>query len=142
MDQQAKKTALRKIPHGVFIVGVAHKGQINAFTGTWLTQASFVPPRVALGVRRDSGSFEMMKASLVFSVNILGKDQKGIAEHFVKPASVEGEKLAGVPHRIGKTGAPILIDAIGYFECKVCEITNGDGDHAMLLLAWLRMNPP
>ena len=133
MDQQAKKAALRKIPHGLFIIGVQHNGQLNAFTGTWLTQASFTPPRVALGVQKDSGSFAMMKESGVFSVNILGKGQQGLAEHFVKPAKVVGEKLKDVPHHLGKTGAPILDEAIGFFECEVREITNTDGDHAIVI---------
>ena len=133
MDLQAKKIALRKIPHGVYIVGVKNGSQINAFTGTWFTQVSFTPPLVALGVKKDSHSFEMIKQGRVFSVNLLGKDQKPVAEHFVKPATVVGEKLNGVPHRFGKTGAPILETAIAYVECEVREIANEQGDHAVII---------
>src|SRR3989338_11339811 len=116
MYAQAKKIALRKIPPGVYIIGVRQGDQLNAFTGTWLTQVSFTPPLVALGIRKDSHSLEMVKQSRVFSVNLLGKHQKSVAEHFVKPATVVGEKLKDVPHRPGKTGAPILTEAIAYFE--------------------------
>ncbi len=133
MDLQAKKTALRKIPHGVYIIGVKQDSQLNAFTGTWLTQVSFTPPLVALGIRKDSHSLEMIKQSRVFSVNLLGKHQKSIAEHFVKPASVIGEKLKDVRHRPGKTGSPILEEAIAYFECEVREIANERGDHALVI---------
>ena len=133
MDLQAKKTALRKIPHGVYIIGVKHGEQVNAFTGTWVTQVSFTPPLVALGIKKDSHSFEMIKQGQVFSVNLLGKDQKSVAEHFVKPASVIGEKLKGVRYRAGKTGAPILEDAIAYFECEVRELANDRGDHAVVI---------
>ena len=133
MDLQAKKIALRKLPHGVYIVGVRHEAQVNAFTGTWLTQVSFTPPLVALGVKKDSHSFEMIKQSRVFSVNLLGKDQKAIAEHFVKPATVMGEKLSTMKHRAGKTGAPVLEEAIAYFECEVREIANDAGDHAVVI---------
>ena len=133
MDLQAKKTALRKIPHGVYIVGVAHDRQLNAFTATWLTQVSFTPPLVALGIKKDSHSFEMIKQGRVFSVNLIGKDQKPVAEHFVKPAAVIGEKLREVRHRTGKTGAPVLEDAIAYFECEVREIANDLGDHAVVI---------
>ena len=133
MDLQAKKTVLRKIPHGVYIIGVRQGDQLNAFTGTWLTQVSFTPPLVALGIRKDSHSFEMIKQGRVFSVNLLGKHQKSIAEHFVKPATVAGEKLKDVRHRPGKTGAPILEEAIAYFECEVREIANDGGDHALII---------
>ena len=133
MDPQAKKTILRKIPHGVYIVGVKNGAQLNAFTATWLTQVSFTPPLVALGIKKDAHSFEMIKQGRVFSVNLLGKNQKSIAEHFVKPASVVGEKLKEVRHRLGKTGAPVLEDAIGFFECEVREIANDGGDHAVVI---------
>jgi len=133
MDLQAKKVALRKIPHGVYVVGVKQGTQLNAFTATWLTQVSFTPPLVALGVKKDSHSLEMIRSDRVFSVNLLGKDQKPIAEHFVKPASVVGEKLKDVPHRPGKTGAPVLEEAIAYFECEVREIANERGDHAIII---------
>ena len=133
MDLQAKKTVLRKIPHGVYIVGVRQDARLNAFTATWFTQVSFTPPLVALGIKKDSHSFGMIKQSQVFSVNLLGKDQKAIAEHFVKPASVVGEKLKDVRYRLGKTGAPVLEEAIGYVECEVREIANDLGDHAVVI---------
>ena len=133
MDLQAKKTALRKIPHGVYVIGVRQGDQMNAFTGTWLTQVSFTPPLVALGIKKASHSLEMVRESGVFSVNLLGKDQKSIAEHFVKPASAVGEKLRGIGHRAGATGAPILEDAIAFFECEVREIANEGGDHAVVI---------
>ena len=133
MDLNAKKIALRKIPHGVYIVGVKQGGQLNAFTGTWFTQVSFTPPLVALGVKKDSHSFQMIQQDRVFTVSLLGKDQKSIAEHFVKPATVIGEKLKDVPHRVGITGAPILSEAIAYVECQVREIANAGGDHAVVI---------
>ena len=133
MDLQAKKIALRKIPHGVYIVGVKQGAQLNAFTATWLTQVSFTPPLIALGIKKDSHSLEMIKQDRVFSVNLLGKGQKAIAEHFVKPATVVGEKLKDMRHRPGKTGAPILEEAIAYVECEVREIANAQGDHAIVI---------
>lgn len=133
MDPAAKKSVLRKIPHGVYVVGVRQDAKLNAFTATWLTQVSFSPPLVALGLRKDSHSFEMVRQGRVFSVNLLGKDQKAIAEHFVKPASVVGEKLKEVAYQLGKTGAPILEEAIAYFECEVREIANDQGDHAVVI---------
>ena len=133
MDLQAKKTALRKIPHGVYIVGVKQGEQLNAFTATWLTQVSFTPPLVAMGIKKDSHSFDMIRHDGVFSVNLLGKNQKALAEHFVKPAAVVGEKLKSVRHRPGKTGAPILEEAIAYFECELREVANERGDHAIVI---------
>ena len=133
MDLEAKKIALRKIPHGVYIVGVKDGKDINAFTGTWLTQVSFTPPLVAVGVRKDAHSFKMIESGKVFSVNILGKEHKPIAEHFVKPAANPGEKLKDIKYRLGVTGVPVLEEAIAYVECQVREIAGGSGDHAVVI---------
>ena len=133
MDLEAKKIALRKIPHGVCVVGVAHDGHRNAFTATWFTQVSFTPPLVAVGIKKESHSLQMIQQGKVFSVNILGKAHKPLAEHFVKPATVVGEKLTTVAHQLGKTGTPILNDAIAYVECEVREIANSLGDHAVVI---------
>ena len=133
MDLEAKKIALRKIPHGVYIVGVKQGEQLNAFTATWFTQVSFTPPLVALGIKRDSHSLDMIRQEQVFSVNFLGKEGKPLAEHFVKPATVVGEKLKDVKHRVGTTGTPILEEAIAFVECRVREIANQHGDHAIVI---------
>jgi len=133
MDLEAKKIALRKIPHGVFVMGVKQGEQVNAFTVTWLTQVSFTPPLVAVGVRKDSHSFQMIQQERVFSINFLAKDQKSVAEHFVKPGAPGVDKLADVPHTRGKTGAPILDSAIAFVECEVREIANNLGDHAVVI---------
>ena len=133
MDLEAKKIALRKFPHGVYVVGTKQQDHVNAFTATWLTQVSFSPPLVALGVKKEGHSFGIIQESKVFSINILGASQKSLAEHFVKPAGVAGKKLGGVRHRLGKTGVPILDEAIAFLECEVREIANGQGDHAVII---------
>ncbi len=133
MDLQAKKAALRKIPHGVYIIGVKQGSMLNAFTATWLTQVSFTPPLVALGIRKDSHSLAMIQQDRVFSVNLLSKQQKAIAEHFVKPSAALGEKLKEVRYRLGKTGTPILEEAIAFVECELREVANTHGDHALII---------
>ena len=132
MDSELKKKALRKIVHGVYVIGVASEGKSNAFTATWLTQVSFIPPLVVAGIRKDGLSYRMIERSRVFSINFLGADQKPIAQHFLKPAHLGGDKLEGVPYRLGKTGTPILEEAIAFVECQVRDIHPG-GDHSLVV---------
>ncbi len=133
MDLEAKKKALRKIVHGVYVVGVkGADGKLNAYTATWVTQASFKPPLVAIGVNREALSYRMIEESKVFVVNFLGTDQKPLAQHFLKPTHLGGDKLEGVRYRLGKTGAPILEEGIAFVECEVRAI-HPDGDHAIVV---------
>ena len=132
MDLEAKTKVLRKITHGVYVVGVKEGETLNAFTATWLTQVSFKPPLVALGIRRDGVSYRMVEASRVLTVNFLGSAQKPLAQHFLKPAHLGTDKLKDIAYRLGKTGAPILEEAIACVECEVKEIRPG-GDHAVVI---------
>lgn len=133
MDREAKRKALRMITHGVTVCGVKGKLGINAFTLTWLTQCSFNPPLVALGVEHGSASHKMLEENPVFTINFLAKNQKELASHFIKPAHNPGEKLQGVPHTLGSnTGCPLLNDAIAWVECKVSQIVRG-GDHDIVV---------
>ena len=132
MDPEVKKKVLRKIVHGVYVVGVRDENKLNAFTATWLTQVSFQPPLVVLGVRKDGVSYSMIEKSRVFVLNFLGADQKELAGHFLRPAHLGGDKLEGIRYRAGRTGAPILEEAIAHVECEVREIYPG-GDHAVVI---------
>lgn len=132
MDPEIKKKVLRRIVHGVYVIGVAQAGKRNAFTATWITQVSFEPPLLAAGIRKDSLSHSMIESSQVFTVNLLGSGQKPLAQHFLKPAHLGGDKLQGISHRVGVTGAPILDEAAAFIECRVRAI-HAAGDHSIVV---------
>ncbi|HAO13578.1 MAG TPA: diguanylate cyclase, partial [Planktothrix sp. UBA8407] len=71
LDETAKKTILRKIPHALYICGVKDGDEVNGFTASWVTQASFQPPLVVNCVKNDSKSHAMIKASGVYSLSFL-----------------------------------------------------------------------
>src|ERR1044072_8409024 len=85
MDADAKKTALRMIPYGIYVLTSESKdGKVAAATVNWVTQTAFQPPLVVVGVKADSGAHSIIKESKTFALNILGKDQKGQAFTFFK----------------------------------------------------------
>src|SRR6266852_2589584 len=87
MDANAKKTTLRMIPYGLYVLTAANKGgQVAAATVNWVTQASFEPPLVAVGVKADSHAHAVIKESKAFALNVLGKGQQALAFSFFKPA--------------------------------------------------------
>ncbi|MCL6453996.1 MAG: flavin reductase family protein [Alicyclobacillus sp.] len=133
MDAQAKKTALRGITYGLYVIGTKiGDGDVNAFTGNWVTQTSFDPPLVAIGVKKGTTSYDGIVASQVFSVNVLETGQKDLAFKFFKPVTRVGNKFDDVEFYTATTGSPILKDALSWFECKVIDV-NDRGDHALIL---------
>ena len=96
MDADAKKTALRMIPYGIYVLTSESKnGKVAAATVNWVTQTAFQPPLIVVGVKADSGAHSIIKESKTFALNILGKDQKGQAFTFFKPLDREGNTIGG-----------------------------------------------
>lgn len=133
MNTDAKKTVLRMIPYGIYVLTAADgKDKIAAATVNWVTQTAFAPPLVVVGVKTDSGAYQIVKSAKTFALNMLGKDQKGLAFTFFKPANVADGKISGQAYRTGTTGAPILVDAPGAVECRVTSIVE-QGDHHIVV---------
>ena len=132
MNEDAKKNILRKIPYGLYVIGVKDGEGHHAFTGSWLSQCSMKPPRVMLGVRHGTHSFDCLKSGGVFSINFLSKEDKKVLEQFFKPSPASGNRFGDLKFSLKTTGAPILEKAIAALECRVVEIVNA-GDHSIVI---------
>ncbi len=133
MDANAKKTALRMVPYGLYVLTAEGRdGTVAASTVNWVTQASFEPPLVVVGVKADSGAHALIKDSGAFALNVLGKGQQSLAFTFFKPQQRSGQTIGGEPFRAGVTGAPILERTPAYVECRLVE-TLERGDHSVFL---------
>ena len=133
MDANAKKTALRMIPYGLYVLTAKGKDDaVAAATVNWVTQASFAPPLVAVGVKTDSHAHALIKESKAFALNVLGKGQQGMAFTFFKPAACDGQTVSGEPFRWGSTGAPILEHTPAFVECRLVDSIER-GDHSVFV---------
>ena len=132
MDQNMKKTTLRMIPYGLYVLTAESKSGTAAATVNWVTQASFTPPLVAVGVKADSQTYAVIKQSNAFALNVLGKGQQPLAFTFFKPAERQGSTISGEPFRPGATGAPILANAPAFIECRLVA-TVEKGDHSIFV---------
>jgi flavin reductase (DIM6/NTAB) family NADH-FMN oxidoreductase RutF len=134
MDADAKKTALRMIPYGLFVLTARGKdGRMTAATINWVTQASFAPPLVAIGVKTDSQTHALIEDSGDFVLNVIAKGDTKLAYTFFKPAAVKENTIGGesfVPGTV--VAAPVLDKAPAHVECKVVEAVRR-GDHTVFV---------
>jgi flavin reductase (DIM6/NTAB) family NADH-FMN oxidoreductase RutF len=130
MDPAAKKKALRLITYGLYVATSHHGEEFAAGTINWVSQSSFTPALVMAGIKVDSRLHTVIAASGVFAIHIVGKEQKDFATTFFKGADRQGDKLSGFTFENGSAGAPILIDAPAWFECRVLEKV-ARGDHTI-----------
>ncbi|MEM9156226.1 MAG: flavin reductase family protein [Cyanobacteria bacterium P01_F01_bin.33] len=130
LDEQAKKTVLRFIPHGLYVCGVKDGDEVNGFTASWVMQASFKPPLVVNCVKQNSRSHAMIETSQVFALSVLESGQKDLAQKFFQPLRRVGNKFEDVEFYQNETGCPIIKDSLGYIECRVVG-TVDRGDHTV-----------
>jgi len=129
MDDQTKKTALRMIPYGIYVLTAGSRdGDVAAATVNWVTQTSFSPPLIALGVKTDSGVYAIARAKGELVLNILGQGQQGAAFAFFKPAEYADDTISGETVEWAANGAPILTSAPAAVELKLLQVVEL-GDH-------------
>ncbi len=122
----------RRLTAGVYVVGVADGERRNAFTAAWLTQVSFEPLLLALSVNPGHASYPLLVGGGGFTVSVLSRDQLHLARHFGTRSARETDKLAGIAWRPGRSGAPILTQAVAFLECRITQRVRA-GDHEIVL---------
>jgi 3-hydroxy-9,10-secoandrosta-1,3,5(10)-triene-9,17-dione monooxygenase reductase component len=94
------------------------------------TTVSLDPPLVLFCAMKSSSTWPRMEHAEGFALNVLSEDDEALCRVF---ATKDVDRFAAVTHRRGATGAPILDDALAYFDC-VPEAHYDAGDHVIVVL--------
>ena len=121
-----------RLTSGVYVIGVADRERRNGFTAAWIMQVSFDPLLLALSINPENASYQLLHAGGGFTVNLLKHGQLDLARRFGTRSGRDEDKLAGLEWRRGRNGAPILEQALAYFECEVAGRVPA-GDHEVVL---------
>ena len=117
---------------GVYVVGVAQGERRDAFTAAWVMQASFDPLLLVLSINQRNASYSLLNAGGAFTVNVLKQGQLELARRFGTESGRERDKLADVHWHPGRGGAPILDEALAYFDCELTQSLPA-GDHELMV---------
>jgi flavin reductase (DIM6/NTAB) family NADH-FMN oxidoreductase RutF len=117
-----RRRVLWSFPSGLFLLGSTdQQRRRNLMTLNWVTQVSFDPKLVAVGVEKPAFTSELLTEGRVFSVCTVDREDRAIVRKFTKPVEVdlEAHTLNGFPFHDGRTGAPILDAAPAWIDCEV-----------------------
>ena len=131
-DRGSIKEGLRYLTHGVYVLGTRRGRQSNAMTASWVMQTSERPPCVAVAVRSDRYSHDIVLESETFALSVLRDDQVEVATHFAETSGEYHDKLHGVPYGLTPGGSPFLLDCLAYLDCMVIDRARA-GDHTVVV---------
>lgn len=137
-DNSGLQQALFRVTHGLYILTAARDGRLNGQCLDALMQVTAVPPRIAIGLGRRSLTHEMITATGLFVVNVLNREDPTRFEkikHFGLQSGRQVEKFKDTPYELGENGAPIIPDALAFFECRVVPEMTGNLDTHTLFVA-------
>jgi flavin reductase (DIM6/NTAB) family NADH-FMN oxidoreductase RutF len=129
-----RRRVLWKMPSGLYIVGSRAGDRRNGMTLNWATQLGFDPKLLGIAVEHEAFTHELIAEGGVFSLNLLDRDDRQIVRKFTKPVEVDAEAktLNGFAFHDGKTGAPVLDQAVAFLDCEVRQSVD-TGGHTLFL---------
>jgi flavin reductase (DIM6/NTAB) family NADH-FMN oxidoreductase RutF len=126
IDERHLRAALGRFATGVTVVTTrTAEGKLEGLTANSFSAVSLDPPLVLWSLRASAPSLESFKAAGHFAVNVLAASQHGLCRRFATPAR---DKFAGLEHRPGLGGCPLIEGALASFECSM-EAQVPGGDH-------------
>ena len=129
-ENLALRRAFARFATGVTAMLRAHKnGAVCGLTINSFASLSLSPPLILWALARDSALFDLFAQDGPFSVNVLHRGQRRLAERLARPHCHE---LAAAQWQRGKGGAPVLTDALARFECRAQKLVAG-GDHVIVV---------
>lgn len=112
---------LYQLSYGLYVVTSVRGDKLNGQIANTLFQITSEPPTIAVSINKQNLTHEFIHDSRVFAVSILSQDTPlSFIGNFGFKSGRDIDKFAQVNYKIGKTGAPIVLDhALGYLEAKV-----------------------
>ncbi len=131
-DRGTILSALASLSHGVYVLGTRRGREMTAMTASRVAQVSELPPCLAVAVRDDRYTHDLILESATFSLSVLRDDQADVAVHFAETSGEYHDKLHGIPYGQSPGGSPVLLDCLAYLDCKVINTVRA-GDHTVFI---------
>jgi flavin reductase (DIM6/NTAB) family NADH-FMN oxidoreductase RutF len=131
MDPHALRATLGHFPTGVAVVTThdADFGPVGVTVSSF-NAVSLEPALVLFSIGNASPCRRSFDAARGVAVHVLGHDQHELSARFARGGT---EKWAGLDYARGKSGSPLLNDALAVFECRPYARYEG-GDHTIFVV--------
>ena len=120
---------------GSYVTGVTvvtastDAGEPVGFTANSFTSVSLDPALLLVCVGKNLSSYEVFSSTRNFAVNILGSEQKKLADRF---ARYKGNRFDDIKWQQSPLNCPLLGGSCAWFDCSVFSRVDA-GDHCVLI---------
>jgi flavin reductase (DIM6/NTAB) family NADH-FMN oxidoreductase RutF len=130
LDGRELRNALGRFATGVCVITAVDKQQrALGMTANSFSSVSLDPALALWSLQNNSEVFDAFARSASFAINVLAAEQLDLSNQYAK----KGDHLLLPEHyRLGKTGAPVIRNALVTFECSL-EATHQGGDHLIVV---------
>ncbi|MDE0184506.1 MAG: flavin reductase family protein [Candidatus Poribacteria bacterium] len=128
-DPKLQRQIMGCFATGVTVVTTRYGDHITGMTANAIMSLSLKPPRIVVSVDKLSHMHESLLQGKCFAINVLRADQESTSRQFAMPGPKD---FSGLPLTVAETGAPVLVEALAFVDCRLVEILSG-GDHDMFL---------
>jgi len=131
-----RRRVLWTMPSGLYVIGSrsADGTAKNLMTANWVTQLSFDPKWVGVGIDAAAHTHALIEDGGCFTVCLVDREDRAIVRKFTKPAELDADAatLNGFAFLERVTGAPVLAQAVAFLDCEVRERVAA-GNHTLFL---------
>jgi flavin reductase (DIM6/NTAB) family NADH-FMN oxidoreductase RutF len=118
----------------LWIVTARAGAESGGLVATFVSDASIVRdfPRVIVGLAHQHRTWELVEASDALALHLIGEEHIDWVWRFGLRSGRDEHKLQGLRVGAGRTGSPVLLDALGWLDCRV-ESRMDTGDRTVYL---------
>jgi flavin reductase len=126
------RAVMGRFATGVTIVSTRLGDELHGMTANAVTAVSLEPPLVLVCIDKAADSHDIIDASGVFALSILGRGQYALSRQLATKENPASHRLEGVPHHTRASGAPIIDGSLAYLDCRIVGRYPG-GDHTIFV---------
>jgi 3-hydroxy-9,10-secoandrosta-1,3,5(10)-triene-9,17-dione monooxygenase reductase component len=128
-DAATYRTVLGHFATGVVIITAIDGNEPVGMAANSFTSVSLDPPLVLFCAAKASSTWPRIETSGKWAANILDEDGEEVCRLFAQKGA---DRFARIAYTPGRTGSPILEDALAFVDCETIEKYDA-GDHLIVV---------
>lgn len=125
---ESMRALRRKHAAAVTVVTFTTDAGYRGVTVSAFCIVSLAPPIVLICLGQGSEAATTIEQTRSYAVSVLSDRQEFLAERFAGRAPLVNPRFEGVPHRLTRSGNPVLEECLVWFDCQVGTVVPS-GDH-------------